>query len=88
MVEQQISAGKIREKKNKLNGREITVGSIYPEMRRKKERSKQGQTRQSNTAHPRQSLFLEKMSCLGWDSNPRHSILHVHVHVHEQLHVL
>ena len=66
----------------------------------KEERSKQStnkQTRQSNTAHPRQSLFLEKMSCLGWDSNPRHSTLyctcmllsacvhtciHVHVHVH------
>ena len=35
---------------------------------RKKEASKVKQTtRQSNTAHPRQSLFLEKMSCLGWD---------------------
>ena len=32
-------------------------------------------TRQSNTAHPRQSLLLRKMSCLGWDSNPRHSTL-------------
>ena len=42
---------------------------------RKKEASKVKQTRQSNTAHPRQSLFLEKMSCLRWDSNPRHSIL-------------
>ena len=48
--------------------------------RRKKERSKQGQTnkvkqttRQSNTAHPMQSLFLRIMSCLGWDSNPQHS---------------
>ena len=49
------------------------------------ERSKQGQTnkankqgkqtRQSNTAHPWQSLFQRKMSCLGWDSNPRHSTL-------------
>ena len=29
-------------------------------------------TRQSNTAHPRQSLFQRKMSCLGWDLNPRH----------------
>ena len=50
-------------------------------MRDEKEgRSKQGQTNtqgKSNTAHPRQSLFLRKMSCLGWDSNP-----HVHVHVH------
>ena len=40
----------------------------------KEERKKQArlnkQTRQSNTAHPRQSLFLEKMSCLAWDSNP------------------
>ena len=45
-------------------------------MRRKEEASKVKQTtRQSNTAHPRQSLFLEKISCLGWDSNP-----HVHVH--------
>ena len=48
-------------------------------MRDEKEERKQArsnkQTRQSNTAHPRQSLFLEKMNCLGWDSNPRHSIL-------------
>ena len=44
--------------------------------RRKKEASKVKQTtRQSNTAHPRQSLFLRKMSCLRWDSNPRHSTL-------------
>ena len=42
---------------------------------RKKEASKVKQTRQSNTAHPRQSLFLRKMSCLGLDSNPRHSTL-------------
>ena len=38
---------------------------------RKKEASKIKQTtRQSNTAHPRKSLFLSKIS---WDSNPRHS---------------
>ena len=47
--------------------------------RRKKEAISKKQARsnkqQSNTAHPRQSLFLRKMSCLGWDSNPRHSIL-------------
>ena len=44
---------------------------------RKKEASKVKQTtRQSNTAHPRQSLFLRKMCCLGWDLNPRHSILY------------
>ena len=42
---------------------------------RKKQARSNKQTRQSNTAHPRQSLFLEKMSCLGWDLNPRHSIL-------------
>ena len=42
---------------------------------RKKQARSNKQTRQSNTAHPRQSLFLEKMSCLGWDSNPRHSTL-------------
>ena len=35
---------------------------------RKKHARSNKQTRQSNTAHPRQSLFLEKMSCLGWDS--------------------
>ena len=65
-------------------------------MRRKKERSKQGQTnktrqatqhtcthhenrcthhenrsKQSNTAHPRRSFFLIKMTCLGW-----HDTLH------------
>ena len=42
-------------------------------MRRKKERSKQGQTNKQGkaTQHSQgQSLFL---SCLGWDSNPRHS---------------
>ena len=44
-------------------------------MRRKEERASKIKqtTRQSNTAHPRQSLFLRKMSCFGWDSNPRHS---------------
>ena len=35
---------------------------------RKKQARSNKQTRQSNTAHPRQSLFLEKMSCLRWDS--------------------
>ena len=33
---------------------------------RKKQARSNKQTRQSNTAHPRQSLFLEKMSCLGY----------------------
>ena len=41
---------------------------------RKKQARSNKQTRQSNTAHPRQSLFLEKMSCLRWDSNPQESI--------------
>ena len=31
---------------------------------RKKQARSNKQTRQSNTVHPRQSLFLEKMSCL------------------------
>ena len=35
---------------------------------RKKQARSNKQTRQSNTAHPRQSLFLRKMSCLMWDS--------------------
>ena len=38
------------------------------------------QTRQSNTAYPRQSLFLRKMSYLGWDSNPRHAERSTTVH--------
>ena len=37
---------------------------------RKKQARSNKQTRQGNTAHPRQSLSLRKMSCLGWDSNP------------------
>ena len=45
---------------------------VHVHERWKKE--EQQQLRQSNTAHPRQSLFQRKMSCLGWDSNPRHSI--------------
>ena len=36
---------------------------------RKKQARSNKQTMQSNTAHPRQSLFLRKMSCFGWDSN-------------------
>ena len=65
---------------------------------RKKEASKVIQTtKQSNTAHPRQSLFQSRMSCLGWDTNPRHSafsttelpgrvqILHLIVHLMNRL---
>ena len=50
---------------------------------RKKQARSNKQTRQSNTAHTRQSLFLEKMSCLGWDSNPRHSTyMYINNHVY------
>ena len=52
---------------------------------RKKEASKVKQTRQSNTTHPRQSLFLRKMSCLGWDSNPRHSTLNRTLYMYMQI---
>ena len=46
------------------------ISTVHVLMRdEKEERKKQArsnkQTRQSNTAHPRQSLFLRKMSCLG-----------------------
>ena len=43
----------------------------------KEERKQASKVKQTNKAkqYPRQSLFLEKMSCLRWDSNPRHSIL-------------
>ena len=62
-----------RDNNNELH---VHVSRQYREMRRKKEASKVIQTtRQSNTAYPRQSLFQRKMSCLGWDSNPRHSTL-------------
>ena len=30
-------------------------------------------TKQSNTAHPRQSLFQRKTELIRWDSNPQHS---------------
>ena len=60
-------------------------------MRRKKEASKVKQTNKaSNTAHSRQSLSLINMSCLGWDSNPRHSTLetersmYIHVRIYIQ----
>ena len=59
---------------------EETSSDVHVLIRDEKEgRKKQARsTRQSNTAHPRQSLFLRKMSCLRWDLNPRHST-HVHV---------
>ena len=51
----------------------IYICTCFNEYNEKEGRKKQ--TRQSNIAHPRQSLFLRKMSCLRWDSNPRHSTL-------------
>ena len=56
--------------------KEAHVHLLMRDERREKEANEVKQTtRQSNTAHPRQSLFLRKMSCLRWDSNPRHSTL-------------
>ena len=52
-----------------IYGEEQLHTYIHVSMRDEKEASKVIQTtRQSNTAHPRQSLFLRKMSYLGWDS--------------------
>ena len=52
--------------------------SMYTLMR-DKERRKEGASKviqtNSNTAHPRQSFFLKKMSYLRCDSNPQHSTL-------------
>ena len=66
----------------------IHVCTCFDERRegRKKETrsNKQTNKRQSNTAHPRQSLtvYMSYMYMyLGWDSNPRHVHVHVHVHV-------
>ena len=36
----------------------------------KKKQGRSNKNKQSNTAHPRQSLFPRKMSCRRWDSNP------------------
>ena len=58
-----------------LWGEEVHVHVLMRDAKkegRKKQARSNKQTRQSNTAHPRQSLFLTKMS---WDSNPRHSTL-------------
>ena len=37
-------------------------------------RDSQSNTTQHNATHPRQLFFKEKMSCLRWNSNPRHSV--------------
>ena len=41
----------------------------------RKKQARSNKQRQSNTTHPRQLLFLRKLSCLGWDSNSRQSAL-------------
>ena len=43
----------------------------------KEGRKKQGQTNNKAKQHstPKAVTFPRKMSCLGWDSNPRHSTL-------------
>ena len=52
------------------------IAIVYEKEERKKQARSNKQTRLSNTAHPRQSLFLEKMSCLR-----QHVIMYIHVHV-------
>ena len=68
----------------------MSVHVFKCEVRKKKERSKQGQTNKqgkaTRTAHPRQSLFLEKMSMYAVVGK---RYIHVHVytyriHVHVQ----
>ena len=51
----------------------ITLLCVHVLMRRKEERSKQGQT--NNKAKQHSTPKVRKMSCLRWDSNPRHSTL-------------
>ena len=48
----------------------------YRDERKKQARSNK-QTRQSDTAHPRQSLFLEKMSCLRCTYNYKNYTGHI-----------
>ena len=55
-------------------------------MRRKEERSKKSQTnnkaKQHSTRTQGSSFFVRKMSCLGWDSNPRHYTLDMYMYIH------
>ena len=53
---------------------------------RKKQAKSNKQTRQSSTAHPRQSLFLLKMSCLRWDMYMYTLYVHVHVYICTRIH--
>ena len=57
---------------NSARKNDRTCKQIRVLMRDKKEGRKK-QARLNNTAHPRQSLSTRKVSCLGWDSNPRRS---------------
>ena len=69
---------------------------LISDERRKEEISKQGHTnntkvKQHNT--PRQTIFQRKKSCLGWDSNPRHSIciiiaIHNYICTHKIIYLL
>ena len=54
---------------------------------RKKQARSNKQTRQSNTAHPRQSLFLEKMSCLRWDMYTCTLYMYIHVYIYMYMYV-
>ena len=64
--------------KVKLGKCSIVVSCIHVLIRYEKEgRKKQGQTNNKAKQHstPKAVTFLRKISCLGWDSNPRHSTL-------------
>ena len=47
----------------------LTPAIIHVFMRDEKEEARSNKQDKA-TAHPRQPLFLRKMSCLRWDSNP------------------
>ena len=52
------------------------------EGRKKQEKSNKQQGKATQHTYPRQSFFVRKMSCLGWDSNPRHSTLDMYMYIH------
>ena len=56
-------------------GTEIYIHVLMRDEKEEIKKQARSNKQTSNTAHPRQSLFLRKMSCLGWDSNPRRSTL-------------
>ena len=49
------------------------------EGRKKHEKSNKQQGKATQHTYPRQSFF---MSCLGWDSNPRHYTLDMYMYIH------